>query len=287
MRPENLHTNIYLDSGDPAETKEMLDLLGFLDGQTTNPTLVTRNPEAKRHLEEQGGFTKEELLGFYRDIVQEVSELLPDKSVSVEVAADCCQDVDAMLREGREMNSWIPNAHVKLPTTTEGLTAAETLIGEGVRVNQTLCFTQEQAAAVHAATREADDGDVYVSPFIGRLDDRGENGMDVVSNIQRMNAEQDSHVQVLAASIRHMDHLLGAIAAGADIVTVPFDVLKEWGEQGMPLPDDDFAYPDEGYDPIPYAEFDLSREWRSFDISHELTDKGIQQFLADWNELIR
>ncbi len=286
-RPDNLDTEIYLDSGDPAETEEAIKLLGFLDGQTTNPTLVTRNPEAKQHFEQQGGFTKEELLGFYREVVQSVSELLPGKSVSIEVAADCCQDVNAMLAEGRTMNEWIPSAHIKLPTTTEGLTAAETLIGEGVRVNQTLCFTQEQAAAVHAATREAGDGDVYVSPFIGRLDDQGQNGMDVVANIQRMYTENDSHGKVLAASIRHLDHLLGTIAVGADIVTVPFDILKEWAEKGMPLPGDEFDYPGDAYEPIPYQEFDLSRDWRGFDLSHELTDAGIQQFLEDWNALIK
>ena len=88
-----------------------------------------------------------------------------------------------MLPQGREMFSWIPNAHIKFPTSHEGLKAADQAVQEGLRVNLTLCFSQEQAAAVYAATKGAKKGDVFVSPFIGRLDDRGENGMDLIANI--------------------------------------------------------------------------------------------------------
>ncbi len=98
------------------------------------------------------------------------------------------------------MFSWIPNAHVKFPTSREGLEAAGRAVKEGLRVNMTLCFTQEQAAAVYSATAGAKKGDVFISPFIGRLDDRGENGMDLIENIQKMYGTGDGHVEVLTAS---------------------------------------------------------------------------------------
>src|SRR3989344_4842731 len=102
--------------------------------------------------------------------------------------------------QGKEMFSWIPNAHVKYPTTKAGLEAAHRSIQEGMRVNMTLVFTQEQAAAVYAATKGAKRGDVFVSPFIGRLDDRGENGMDLIKNIIKMYRGGDGHVLILGAS---------------------------------------------------------------------------------------
>src|SRR3989339_217562 len=119
MRPQNIKTRIFLDSGDPQETKQVLSALGFLDGQTTNPSLIAKN-------------------------------------------------------------TWIPNAHIKFPITASGLEAAHILTSEGMRVNMTLCFSQQQAAAVYVATRGVKKGDVFLSPFIGRLDDQGENGMNMI-----------------------------------------------------------------------------------------------------------
>ena len=287
MKPENLKTRIFLDSGDPDETKEVIKLLGFLDGQTTNPSLVNKNPEAKAKLERGEKFTFQELHGFYREIVQEVSSLIPDGSVSIEVYADKNTRAEEMLEQGKEMFSWIPNAHIKYPTTSEGLEAAKRSVGEGMRVNMTLCFSQEQAAAVYAATRGARRGDVFVSPFIGRLDDRGENGMNLIENIIKMYQKGDGHVEVLTASVRNLNHLLYALHLGSDIITSPFKVLKEWAEKGMPMPGENFAYNAENLKPIPYEELDLSKDWREFDISHELTDNGIERFSNDWNNLIK
>ena len=142
-----------------------------------------------------------------------------------------------MLAQGREMFSWIPNAHVKFPSSREGLSAAEQAVQKGLRVNLTLCFSQEQAAAVYAATRGAKKGQVFVSPFIGRLDDRGENGMDLIAHILRMYGKGDGHVEVLTASVRTMDHLLYALKLGSDIITAPLTLLKQWGEKGLPLPE--------------------------------------------------
>ena len=120
---------------------------------------------------------------------------------------------EEMLAQGEEMFSWIPNAYVKYPCTREGLRAAEMSVQREIRVNMTLCFSQDQAAAVYAATRGSKEP-VYVSPFIGRLDDRRQNGMDVVKNIKTMYKDGDGHVHVLAASIRNIDHLLASFATG-------------------------------------------------------------------------
>jgi len=287
MRPKDLKARIFLDGGDPEETKEVIRLLGFLDGQTTNPTLISKNPRARHRLERGEKFTREEIIDFYQETVREISKLIPEGSISVEVYADHSTLAEAMLIQGKEMFSWIPNAHIKFPTSQEGLKAAEQAVKSGMRVNLTLCFSQEQAAAVYAATRGAKRGDVFVSPFIGRLDDKGENGMDVISHILKMYRKGDGHVMVLTASVRNIDHLLFALKLGSDIITVPFHVLKEWGEKGLPMPGDDYVYRPGGLKSIPFKEIDLTKNWQSYDIRHELTDKGMERFSADWNALIK
>ncbi len=287
MKPKNLKTRIFLDGGDPEETKEIIRLLGFLDGQTTNPTLISKNPRARRRLEKGEKFTREEIIDFYQETVREISKLIPQGSISVEVYADHSTMAEAMLSQGKEMFSWIPNAHIKFPTSREGLKAAEQAVRSGMRVNLTLCFSQEQAAAVYVATRGAKQGDAFVSPFVGRLDDRGENGMDLIANILKMYQRGDGHVMVLTASVRKMEHLLYAIQLGSDIMTAPFSILKEWGEKGLPMPGRDFAYRPEGLQSMAFQEIDLSKTWQSYDIGHELTDKGMERFSADWNALIK
>ena len=286
MRPHNLKTRIFLDGGNPDETKEIIKLLGFLDGQTTNPTLIAKTPGVREHLERGGRFTSEDIYNYYRAVVKKISALITRGSVSIEVYADLSTKADEMLRQGREMFSWIPNAHIKFPASQEGLIAAEQAVKSGLRVNLTLCFTQEQAAAVYAATRGAKRGDVFVSPFIGRLDDRGENGMDLISNIVGMYRKGDGHVEVLTASVRNMDHLLYAVKLGSDIITVPFEILKEWGEKGLPMPGDDYRYDSKGLRTIPCKDSDLSKKWQDYDISHDLTVKGMESFSKDWNSLI-
>ena len=286
MKPKNLKTRIFLDGGDPGETREISNLMGFLDGQTTNPTLISKNPKARQRLERGEKFSKEEILNFYRNVVEEISTLIPQGSISVEVYADLSSSAEEMLRQGEEMFSWIPNAQIKFPTSKEGLKAAEQAIKKGMRINMTLCFSQEQAAAVYAATQGAKKGDVYVSPFIGRLDDRGENGMDLIAQIIKMYQKGDGHVEVLTASVRNIDHLLYALKLCSDIITAPFKVLKEWVERGVPIPGDDYVYNPKGLKPIPYKNVDLTKNWQEYDIHHELTDKGMEQFSADWNSLV-
>ncbi|MFA5073038.1 MAG: transaldolase family protein [Nitrospirota bacterium] len=286
MRPSTLKTRIFLDGGNPEETKTIMSLLGFLDGQTTNPTLVAKNPDVRKHLE-QGKFSSRELLEFYREVVRTLSQLMPEGSISIEVYADASTSADIMLEQGRTMFAWIPNAHIKFPTSKEGLKAAEKAVREGLRVNMTLCFTQEQAAAVYAATRGTSKGQVFVSPFIGRLDDQGENGMDLIASILKMYKNGDGHVEVLTASVRTLDHLFYALKLGSHIITAPFEVLLAWGKQGMPIPEPDYSYNAGSLKPIPYQEIDLSRTWDSYAIRHPLTDKGMERFSSDWNALIQ
>jgi transaldolase len=287
MRPEHLKTRIFLDGGNPGETKEIINSLGFLDGQTTNPTLISKNPGVKERLQKGEKFTREELSSYYREVVKTISAMIPQGSISVEVYADAVSSADQMLAQGREMFTWIPNAHIKFPSSSHGLDAASRAVREHMRVNMTLCFTQSQAAAVYAATGGAKKGEVFVSPFIGRLDDKGINGMDLIANIMRMYEKGDGHVELLTASVRNLDHFVYALKLGSDIITSPFEVLKEWGEKGMPLPEADYAYDKPGLKPIPYAEIDLSRPWQEYDIRHELTDKGMERFSQDWNSLLK
>jgi transaldolase len=284
-------TKIIVDGGDPDETRRIKDLLGFVDGQTTNPSLIAKNPEI-RHLMESGErLSAEQEKDEYRKIVQSISPMIGDAGVSIEVFADANTTAEQMLAQGQEMFSWIPNGYIKYPCTHEGLRAAQISVEHSIRVNMTLCFSQQQAAAVYSATRGSKHP-VYVSPFVGRLDDRGENGMDLVKNIQKMYESGDGHVYILAASIRNLGHLLYSFALGIELVTVPTKVLEQWAAKQFPMPDSAFIYEGIGTDgeplkAIPYEVLDLNREWESFDIAHELTTKGIQKFVADYQSTLR
>jgi transaldolase len=284
-------TKILVDGGDPDETLRMKELVGFVDGQTTNPSLIAKNPEIRERIALGHTLSPQEEKDEYRKIVQAISPLVGDAGVSIEVFADMDTKAEEMFAQGEEMFSWIPNAYIKYPCTREGLRAAEISVRRQIRVNMTLCFSQEQAAAVYAATRGSGEP-VYVSPFVGRLDDRGENGIDLVKNIKKMYEDCDGHVYVLAASIRHVDHLLASFATGAELATVPAKVLVEWATKDFPMPDKDFSYKavDASGKPlkaIPYRALDLKRPWQSFDIAHELTTMGIQKFVADYRSTLK
>jgi transaldolase len=284
-------TRILLDGGNPDETLRVSTKLGFLDGQTTNPTYVAKNPAIQRRIAAGRRLSPREQMQEYKTIVQQISPLVGQAGVSIEVFADFRTTAKEMLEQGEEMFSWIPNAYVKYPCLPEGLRAAQMSVQRGMRVNMTLCFSQEQAAAVYAATKGATDP-VYVSPFVGRLDDRGENGMDLVWNIKKMYAHGDGHVHVLAASLRRIDHLLCAFSVGTELATAPAKLLEQWAEAGLPQPDAHFSYQAvnaEGRQlkPIPYREIDLDAPWESFDVRHELTTKGIERFVADYNSTLQ
>ena len=195
---------------------------GVLSGVTTNPTLVARergDPDA-----------------VWRTILEEV-----DGDVSLEVTAT---ETDAMTAQGRDLAKLGDNAVVKLPMTPDGLAAATTLGAEGIRVNITLVFSPAQAILA------AEVGAYCVSPFLGRIDDAGADGMGVLRAICDLYAVQGYPTNVLAASLRHPMHVVDAALAGADIATMPFDVFTKL-------------------------------------VEHPLTDIGLEKFQADWNQLQR
>ncbi len=216
----------------------------------------------------------------------DISEVIPDGSVSIEVYADKNTSAEEILQQAEKFSDWISNAHIKIPLTRAGLEAAEKAVKKGIKLNITLCFSQEQAAAVYAATAGAKRGQVFISPFIGRLDDRGKDGMSLIKNIMKMYEDGDGHVEVLAASVRSYDHFLRSLQLKADIITAPAKILREWAKKGKPLPDKNYKYDSGKLKNIPYKNLDLSKPWNKFDINHELTEKGVESFCKDWNGLI-
>ena len=288
-----LPSKIFIDGGDPAETAQAVKLLGYIDGQTTNPSLVAKNPEVQKFIASGKRFKQDELLREYRKIVQEVAKVTKGPC-SIEVYAHEHSTSESLLIQAAEMFTWIPNAYIKFPIMKAGLEAAGKAVAEGIRVNMTLCFSQEQAAAVYAATKVNNSlSPVFISPFIGRLDDCGQNGMELVVNILEMyKREGDGHVEVLTASVRNTEHLLYALHLKSDAITVPFKVFKEWADLGFKLPTADFIYdPDLGketpLEEITYREISLDYDFSEYNISHDLTEKGLTKFASDWEGLMR
>lgn len=277
-------TKILVDGGDPQETIRIRDLLGYVDGQTTNPSLVANNPGIKELLASGHKLSRPEQMDEYRKIVEAISPLVGDAGVSVEVFSDLKTTAEEMLAQAREMYGWASNAYIKYPCTAEGLRAAQASVELGMRINVTLCFSQQQAAAVYAATRGSRTP-VYVSLFVGRLDDIGHNGLDLVKNVKRMFASGDGHALVLAASLRTLDHLLCCFHEGAELATIPAKVLDLWVKKGSPLPGEGFECKATGR-PIPFEQLSLERSWETFDIAHELTQKGLEKFVADYRKTL-
>lgn len=275
---------IFIDGGDPEETAKAKILMGSIDGQTTNPSLVSKNPQIAKRLKEGNKFTEEELLSEYKKIVQEVAKVT-DGPTSIEVYADSETRAETMIKQARDMATWIKNAYIKLPIIPEGLRAAKVLCHE-IKLNLTLCFSQEQAAAVYSATI----GSAYplfISPFVGRLDDKKQNGMDLVANILSMFQNGDGHVQVLTASVRNINHLLYALQLKSPAITVPFKVFKDWGNKGFLIPTLAFVYDQPDLTEIPYRQLSLDDDFQNYHIKNELTDKGLSQFAEDWKKLLK
>ena len=190
---------------------------------TTNPSLAAKEGIGRR----EG----------YKSAVQEISDII-DGPISVEVVS---QDAAGMVAEGRDIAEWIPNPWVKIPSTAEGFEAIAILAKDGIKVNQTLCFSVNQALLGAQA------GATVVSPFVGRLDDIGHEGMDLVAEIVSIYRRYELETLVMAASIRHPLHCVLAARAGADIATVPYGVLTQM-------------------------------------VKHPLTDAGVARFLQDWQK---
>lgn len=209
---------IYVDTASLDEVKQAADL-GVLDGVTTNPTLI-----AKEGVD-------------YSKRLAQICEIVKGP-VSAEVIA---LDVPGMLREGREFAKLAPNIVVKLPTTIAGLQACKAFTNEGIRTNLTLCFQPLQAMMVAKA------GAFLVSPFIGRLDDIGEDGMALIRSIRTIYDNYGFATKILAASVRHPNHMLHCALAGADVATAPLKVITDC-------------------------------------MKHPLTDIGLERFLADYKK---
>lgn len=285
MRKIKLFSKIFIDGGDPRETGEAKKLLGFIDGQTTNPTLISRNPEVKKRTEYGEKFTEKKIYYFYKEIVKEMAKITSGP-ISIEVYADKNTKAKEMLKQAQEMVKWISNPCIKFPITKEGLKSAELLAKLDFPLNMTLCFSQEQAAAAYAAT-EGTKKPIFVSSFVGRLDDRGENGMSLIENILKMCQKGDGHVLPLVASVRNLDHLLYAIKISSPAITVPFHVIKEWAKTNFILPDKNFSYQPKKLKNIPYRDVPLDRDWRDYNIIHSLTEIGLERFSTDWKKILK
>ncbi len=315
----------FLDSCDPAATREMKSAVGKIDGQTTNPTLLVKNPEVQKRI--QGGKIKEsDLLTLYKHAIQEIDSVIPGGAISIEVYADWDTTAKDMLRQAESMYSWIPNAYMKFPTIPEGLRAAYEFISKGGQVNMTLVFDQEQAAAVYSATRNTK-SHAFVSPFLGRWDDRGYQGVDLVKNIVQMyrafdgirhpsqgkgdpkggrgdiiqtpsvSTASDSfpkealsrrHVEVLAASIRTMDHFYASIAYGADIITAPLATFQKWVAEGRKVPET-FDVSTKNLQQIPYKDLGYTDDFASYSIDRSesgLLHQGLTKFVSDWDGVV-
>lgn len=285
---------VFLDSGDPEETKQARGILGSLDGQTTNPTLVTKNPEIKKYLDTGKKLTEKELLSEYQKIVREIDKIIGGP-LSVEVYSDWTTTAEQMLKQADEMFTWGKNIYMKFPSTPEGVKAANEFVKKNGRVNMTLVFDQQQAAAVYSATIGTNQP-AFVSPFIGRWDDRGYNGLDLVRNIIKMYRKYDNqrhekkeHVLVLAASIRTLDHFYASIFMGADIMTVPLSLIHEWIQAERWMPDEHYRAPQSGLKSLLYQEIPFQPDFTKYIISKEegsLLDEGLKKFVKDWKSLV-
>lgn len=210
---------IFIDSANLNDIKEAFDM-GIVSGVTTNPSLVVK-----------------ENVDFH-DRLKEITDFVKG-SVSAEVVSTKAED---MIEEGKELANIAPNITVKVPMNKEGLKAVKVFSELGIKTNVTLVFSSNQALLAARA------GASYVSPFLGRLDDIGHNGLDLISEISDLFAVHGIETEIIAASIRHPLHASEAALRGADIGTMPLKVVLQM-------------------------------------LEHPLTDKGIDKFLSDWNEV--
>lgn len=210
---------LFIDTANIEEIKEA-NSWGIISGVTTNPSLIAKEGRD------------------FKEVVREIAQIV-DGPISAEVIS---LEASGMVSEARELAKIHPNVIIKIPMTLEGLKAVKTLSAEGVRTNVTLIFSANQALMAARA------GATYVSPFVGRLDDVGHDGLGLISEIVQIFAQHGIETEIISASIRHPLHVTQSALLGADIATVPFKVLKQMAQ-------------------------------------HPLTDQGIERFLADWAKL--
>ncbi len=211
---------IFLDTANIDQIRQAAKLC-IISGITTNPSLVSKEAAAD-----------------YQNTIKEICSIIPGP-VSTEVLVEGAQ---AMIEQGRLISTWAPNVVIKIPATADGVEATSVLTRDTIKVNFTLCFSLNQALLGALA------GATYVSPFVGRLDDIGQDGMQVVKDIVDVFNHYHLPTEVIAASIRHPQHCIAAAKAGAHIATVPYNVLMQM-------------------------------------LQHPLTDIGVTRFLADWRSV--
>jgi len=211
---------IFLDTANIEQIRQAVKL-GIISGVTTNPSLMSKEGKSD-----------------YQAVIKEICSIVPG-DVSAEVVVE---EVESMVEQARLISTWAHNVAIKIPATIAGLEATSTLARDKIKINFTLCFSVNQALLGALA------GATYVSPFVGRLDDIGHDGMQVVKDIVDVFRHYELPTQVIAASIRHPQHCIAAAKAGAHIATVPYDVLMQM-------------------------------------LHHPLTDIGVSRFLADWQRL--
>ncbi|MHC4322442.1 MAG: fructose-6-phosphate aldolase [Planctomycetota bacterium] len=209
----------FIDTADVNEIKEA-ESLGILDGVTTNPTLISRTGRP------------------FKETIEEICTIVKGP-VSAEVVST---DTEGIIKEGRELAKIADNIVVKVPLIKDGLKAVKALTSEGIKVNVTLCFSSNQARLAAKA------GGTYISPFVGRLDDKGHTGMDVIDEIRTIYDNYGFETEIIVASIRNPLHVRDAALMGADIATIPFAVFNNI-------------------------------------VKHPLTDEGLKNFLADWEKV--
>lgn len=210
---------LFIDTANINEIKQAASW-GVIAGVTTNPSLVAKEGRD------------------FREVVNEICSIV-DGPISAEVVS---LEADGMLKEAREIVKWHKNIVIKLPLTEEGIKACKILTGEGIKTNVTLCFSANQALMAALA------GATYVSPFIGRLDDVGQDGLALIAEIVQIFDNYGFDTQIITASVRHPLHVTEAAKLGSHIATVPFKILQQM-------------------------------------FKHPLTDVGIEKFLADWKGL--
>lgn len=210
---------IFIDTANVEEIRKANNL-GLLDGVTTNPTLISRQDKP------------------FMEVIKEICKIV-DGPISVEAVS---LEYEGMLKEARKYSKIHKNIVIKIPLIEEGLRAVRTLSHENIKTNVTLCFSPTQALLAAKA------GATYISPFIGRLDDRSHPGMDLVYNIKQIYDNYNFDTQIIVASIRHPLHVLDAALYGAHVATIPFAVIQKL-------------------------------------IKHPLTDIGIERFLEDWKKV--
>jgi transaldolase len=274
-------TKVFIDGGNPEETRRSKILPFKFEGQTTNPTLIVRNPVVQNRLNTGEKYSLQEINDFYKTVVEEIDTILPQSAISIEVYADSDSTAEDLFLQGKEYSKWVRNAYIKYPITKSGLNAAKLSVAAGLRVNMTLCFSEEQAAAVYVATKGAKKGQVLISPFVGRLDDIGQDGISLIENISRLYSSGDGHVEVLAASIRSTSHLKRLLELSVDIITAPIELFEKYvREQSL-------AVDVKALEEIPYVGYSLEKNIGDYHIHHPLTDVGLEKFVKDWKSILR